>query len=183
MDDERIKELQFELGAAYDRIRQLEKLATLDELTGLGNRRGLNEHLTHALSQSDRQQSDLTLVAIDIDHFKSVNDTHGHDVGDKVLQRVAGAISRVIRAGDYAFRQGGEELSVVAVTTFKGAAILAEKLRHAVEDSAQPGDVPVTISLGVSMARLGDSIEKLSKRADEALYAAKNNGRNRVELG
>lgn len=180
---ERIKELQFELGAAYDRIRELEKLATLDELTGLGNRRGLNDHLARALSQADRQQTDLTFVAIDIDHFKAVNDTHGHDVGDAVLQRVADTIKRVIRAGDYAFRQGGEELSVVAVTTFRGAAILAEKIRNAIEDSHQSDEVPVTVSLGVSMARLGDTSEKLAKRADEALYAAKNGGRNRVEIG
>lgn len=183
MSEERIKELEFELGAAYSRISHLEKMATLDELTGLGNRRGLNEHLGRALSQADRQQTDLTLVAIDIDHFKVVNDTHGHITGDKVLQRVADAIQRVIRAGDYAFRQGGEEMTVVAVTTFKGAAILAEKLRNAVECSHAAGEIPVTISLGVSMARLGDTSEKLAERADVALYAAKNNGRNRVELG
>jgi diguanylate cyclase (GGDEF)-like protein len=179
---EREKELQEQLGAAYERIRQLETLATLDELTGLGNRRGLNEHLAHALSAADRQQSDLTLVAIDIDHFKKVNDTHGHDAGDAVLQRVGAAIQRVIRAGDYAFRQGGEEMTVVAVTTFKGAAILAEKLRSAVETSHGTDEIPVTISLGVSMARLGDTSEKLAKRADEALYQAKAAGRNRVEI-
>jgi diguanylate cyclase (GGDEF)-like protein len=158
-------------------------MATLDELTGLGNRRGLNEHLSRALSQADRQQTDLTLIAIDIDHFKKVNDTHGHITGDKVLQRVATAIQHVIRGGDSAFRQGGEELTVLAVTTYRGAAILAEKLRNAVEISHNAGGVPVTISLGVAMARLGDTSEKLAERADAALYAAKNNGRNRVELG
>ena len=180
---ERMKDLEFQLGAAYERIRELEKLATLDELTGLGNRRGLNEHLARALSQADRQQTDLTFVAIDIDHFKQVNDTHGHDAGDVVLQRVAATLKRVLRAGDYAFRQGGEELSVIAVTTFRGAAILAEKIRHAIEDSHQSGEVPVTVSLGVSMARLGDTSEKLAKRADEALYKAKESGRNRVKIG
>jgi diguanylate cyclase (GGDEF)-like protein len=183
MDEERFKEMEFELGAAYSRISWLEKMATLDELTGLGNRRGLNEHLGRALSLADRQSSDLTLIAIDIDHFKDVNDTHGHIAGDKVLSRVAAAMQRVIRGGDCAFRQGGEEMTVVAVTTFKGAAILAEKLRNAVECSHTAGEPPVTISLGVSMARLGDTNEKLSERADAALYAAKNNGRNRVELG
>jgi diguanylate cyclase (GGDEF)-like protein len=181
--DERTKELEFQLGAAYDRIRELEKLATLDELTGLGNRRGLNEHLARALAQADRQQTDLTFVAIDIDHFKKVNDTHGHDVGDAVLQRVASTIERVIRVGDYAFRQGGEELSVVAVTSFRGAALLAEKIRQGIEDSHQTGVVPVTASLGISMAHIGDTVEKFAKRSDEALYRAKENGRNRVELG
>lgn len=180
---DRIKELEEQLGAAYLRIGELETQMTQDELTGLGNRRGLNESLRKALSQADRNGSDLTFIAIDIDHFKAVNDTHGHDVGDLVLQRVANTISSVIRAGDYAFRQGGEELSVIATTSFKGAEILAEKLRAAVASSHERDEVSVTISLGVAMAHLKDTSEALSKRADEALYRAKDAGRNRVELG
>ncbi len=183
MSNERIRELEFQLGAACSRISHLEKLATLDELTGLGNRRGLNDYLSRALSQVDRQQTDLTLVALDIDHFKQINDTHGHDAGDEVLQRVASAIQQIIRGDDSAFRQGGEELSVVAATSFRGASILAEKLRKSVETSHNAGEAPVTVSLGVSMARIGDTLEKLTKRADEALYKAKDNGRNRVEIG
>lgn len=180
---EKIKELEYELGAAYDRIKHLEKLSTVDELTGLGNRRSLNRHLAQALSQADRQQTDLTFVSLDIDHFKQVNDTHGHDAGDAVLQRVAATLNRVIRASDCAFRQGGEEFSVISVTTFRGSAIFAEKIRLAIEDSHRGGEVPITVSLGVSMARIGDAAEKLVKRSDEALYKAKESGRNRVEIG
>jgi diguanylate cyclase (GGDEF)-like protein len=179
---DRIEELEFQLGAAYARIRELEKLSLLDELTGLGNRRGLNAHLGRAVAQADRQHTDLAFVAIDIDHFKLVNDTHGHDVGDKVLQRVGRILQSAIRAGDYAFRQGGEEFSVIAFTS-RGAVLLAEKLRQAIEDGHQSNEVPVTISLGVSMARIGDTAERLTKRADEALYRAKESGRNRVEIG
>ncbi len=179
---DRIKELEEQLGEAYLRISHLERLNLTDELTGLGNRRGLNQHLPKVLSQADRNGSDLTLIAIDIDHFKAVNDPHGHDVGDSVLKRIAKTIATVIRAGDYAFRQGGEEMTVVASTSHKGAQILAEKLRAAVADSAEYGHVSVTISLGVAMANLKDSPEALTKRADEALYRAKNAGRNRVEL-
>lgn len=181
--NEVVKDLEFQLGAAYDRIRELEKLATLDELTGLGNRRGLNKHLSRALSQADRQQTDLTFVAIDVDNFKQVNDTHGHDVGDAVLQRVAATLNRVIRASDYAFRQGGDEFSVIAVIGFRGADIFAEKFRQAIENSHRDDEVPITVSLGVSLARIGDAAEDLVKRADEALYKAKENGRNRVEIG
>lgn len=183
MDDDRIKELEFELGAAYQRINHLEKLATMDELTGLGNRRGLNEYLERSLSQADRHKTDLTFVAIDIDHFKQVNDTHGHGVGDAVLMRVAAVIKQVIRGGDAAFRQGGEELSVVAVTSYRGASLLAEKIRSSIEDSHQSDDPAVTVSIGVAMAGIGETAEKLAKRADEALYKAKESGRNRVEIG
>lgn len=182
-ESDTIRDLEFELGAAYQRIGHLEKLATMDELTGLGNRRGLNEYLGRALSQADRQQTDLTFVAIDIDHFKKVNDTHGHGVGDSVLMRVAAVIQQVIRGGDAAFRQGGEEMSVVAVTSYRGASLLAEKIRSSVEDSHQSDDPAVTVSLGIAMARIGDAAEDLVKRADEALYKAKENGRNRVEIG
>ena len=179
---DRIKELEEQLGIAYLRISELEKTNLTDELTGLSNRRGLNTQLPKSLSQADRNGSDLTLIAIDIDHFKAVNDTHGHDVGDAVLKRVAKTISAVIRVGDYAFRQGGEEMTVVASTSHKGAQILAEKLRSAVAESAEYGHVSVTISLGVAMANLKESAESLTKRADEALYRAKLTGRNRVEV-
>jgi diguanylate cyclase (GGDEF)-like protein len=179
---DRIKELEEQLGEAYLRISQLEALNLTDELTGLSNRRGLNTQLPKSLSQADRNGSDLTFIAIDIDHFKAVNDTHGHDAGDAVLQRVAKTISTVIRAGDYAFRQGGEEMTVIATTSFKGAEILAEKLRAAVAGSAERDEIDVTISLGVAMAHLKDTPEALMKRADDALYRAKLNGRDRAEV-
>ena len=185
MDEkEKIRDLEFELGAAYQRITHLEKLATMDELTGLGNRRGLNAHLSRELAQADRYKTDLTFVAIDIDHFKQVNDTHGHGVGDAVLMRIAEVLRQVIRGGDAAFRQGGEELSVVAVTSYRGAALLGEKIRATIESSHQRDNDPaVTVSVGVAMAGLGDTAEDLAKRADDALYKAKENGRNRVEIG
>lgn len=185
-DEKRFKDMEFELGAAYSRISHLERLVTLDELTGLGNRRGLNSHLGRALAMADRQQTDLTFIAIDLDKFKKVNDTFGHFAGDTVLKGVAEAIQKAIRSGDYAFRQGGEEFSVIAQTTFRGSALLAEKIRVAVEGIYESDDeIPcfVSVSLGVSMARVGEVSDALVQRADEALYRAKRKGRNRVELG
>jgi len=177
-----IEMLESELAAANMRIASLEEQVTKDELTGLGNRRGLNMYLPKALSNADRSSANLAVIAIDIDHFKRVNDVHGHSAGDAVLQRVARVIQSVIRTGDCAFRQGGEEMTVIATTTHEGATTLAEKLRAAVECIHDVNEIPVTISLGVTMAKGDDSEETLMERADKALYEAKDNGRNRVEL-
>lgn len=158
-------------------------IAERDALTGLLNRRGLKTWL-----DSGRHNPPLAVVAFDLDHFKSVNDTHGHAVGDGVLQEVAERINNQIRAGDAFARIGGEEFVVLMPATgTQGAMSLAERMRMSLEESRlQVGDVPVAItgSFGVFVTNMfsGELVEAALTAADEALYAAKRSGRNRVEL-
>jgi two-component system cell cycle response regulator len=162
------------------------ELAIMDSLTGLYNRRYLETHLSNLIEHFINRGKNLTVLAIDVDFFKAVNDTHGHDVGDKVLQELAARIRLCTRSIDLCCRIGGEEFILVLPSTDLTAADpIAERLRKLVAGkpfaaNAGPG-VPVTISIG--LAALGDAtdtLEKLLKRADEALYRAKREGRNRV---
>lgn len=159
------------------KARRLRAMAMTDELTRLPNRRAL---LLFAEEQLERRQT-FCLVAFDIDHFKRVNDTYGHDMGDEVLRRVADACRSALRRDDRLGRTGGEEfIAVLPRTTAAVAVEVAERLRNAVASSE--GEPKVTISLGVSEWSEGDSFATLAKRADESLYRAKEGGRNRVEL-
>ncbi|HEY0140107.1 MAG TPA: GGDEF domain-containing protein [Thermoanaerobaculia bacterium] len=159
------------------KARRLRAMAMTDELTRLPNRRAL---LLFAEEQLKRKQT-FCLVAFDIDHFKRVNDTYGHDVGDEVLRRVADTCRGALRRDDRLGRTGGEEfIAVLPRTTAAVAMEVAERLRDAVASS--DGTPNVTISLGVSEWTENDSFATLSKRADESLYRAKEGGRNRVEL-
>ena len=159
------------------KARRLRVMAMTDELTRLPNRRAL---LLFAEEQLARKQT-FSLVAFDIDHFKRVNDTYGHDVGDEVLRRVADTCRGALRGHDRLGRTGGEEFIVVLPRTTAAMAMeIAERLRDAVASS--DGTPQVTISLGVSEWMEGDSFATLSKRADESLYRAKEGGRNRVEV-
>lgn len=159
------------------KARRLRAMAMTDELTRLPNRRAL--HL-FAEEQVRRGQT-FSLIAFDIDHFKRVNDTYGHDAGDEVLRRVADLCRNALRRDDRLGRTGGEEfIAVLPLTSAAVAMEVAERLRDAVASSiATPR---VTISLGVSEWTHGDSYAALAKRADESLYRAKEGGRNRVEL-
>jgi diguanylate cyclase (GGDEF)-like protein len=160
---------------------QLKQLADRDALTGLHNRRCLLEALELELSRSQRHSRVFSLLFIDIDHFKSYNDTFGHPAGDKLLKQVAGLLTKNIRATTTVARYGGEEFVLLGPETTKdGALLLAERLRKSVEEHPFDGR-RVTMSIGVSTyPEDGSDVETLMLRADEAMYRAKDGGRNRV---
>jgi diguanylate cyclase (GGDEF)-like protein len=166
------------------RIEQekLRRLATIDELTGVLNRRGLEQ----SLDDFEDAAQGMTLVILDIDHFKRVNDRHGHDCGDEVLRRIAAVVAGNLRASDVFGRWGGEEFLIACQgTRIRDAARLAEKLRERVQQSdisSENGRIAVTASFGVALAPPGGSAADALKRADAALYRSKAGGRNRVEM-
>lgn len=161
--------------------------ASHDALTGLANRRFLIQTMTRDLARAVRLREHYAVLMVDIDHFKAVNDTHGHPVGDEVLQHVAGLLSARLRAQDLVGRSGGEEFLVLLPgTSPQGALQVAESLRASIEQSPLPSGsrtIGVSVSIGVCSARPqpGDDWGQLVQRADQALYAAKQGGRNRVE--
>lgn len=173
---------------------QLRLMATTDKLTGAFNRRKFTAIVHHEMQRSQRYQQPLSLILFDIDHFKQVNDRLGHQVGDLVLAELAGLVRQSIRLSDSLTRWGGEEFIVLSPGIGLDQAVgLAEKLRekvaehsfgHANEGTGDallpPGSV--TISLGVAQFRLDETSDQLINRADEALYRAKREGRNRVEV-
>ncbi|MCB2114232.1 MAG: PleD family two-component system response regulator [Parvularculaceae bacterium] len=168
------------------------EMAVTDQLTGLYNRRYLASHLTGMFDRAYWTGRPLSLMILDIDHFKSINDTHGHDIGDKVIQAIAERIKISIRGIDLACRYGGEEFLVAMPDTDREfASVVAERLRQQVASekvtlNAGRDEVCVTVSIGISSTEDGlkdDTAQRLIKRADEALYEAKNNGRNRVMQG
>ena len=161
-------------------------LAVTDDMTGLYNRRYFDRHLGVMLSKAHDQERDMALMILDIDHFKSVNDTYGHDVGDAVIKEFAVRLKRNIRGVDLACRFGGEEFVVLMPDTdFRQAEMVAERVRQAISDrvfevnAGRP--LAVTVSAGVTLNEtVADTPETLIKRADVALYRAKRGGRNRV---
>lgn len=166
----------------------LSSMATVDGLTGLANRRAFDQHLARTWRQGQREQRPLAVMLVDIDHFKSFNDIHGHQAGDDALRDVAGAIAgEVRRPMDLAARYGGEEFAVIACDLgADDAAQLAEAIRRGVEGLAIPHrgspSGRVTASIGVALVTpAGDRrAEGMVQLADEALYKAKSSGRNRV---
>lgn len=179
----RIKQLTDALQEANAKLAQL---AVTDPLTGLQNRRSLYEHLDREFCRKKRYERPFSLLLLDIDHFKSVNDTHGHQMGDRVLRLVADVLRSQIRAADVAGRFGGEEFMILAPETGKDAAFaLAERIRRTVQKaSAAAGEgVPtVTISIGAGCTDgvQAATVEDLVRLTDEALYRAKREGRNRT---
>jgi diguanylate cyclase (GGDEF)-like protein len=161
---------------------QLEELATHDPLTGVFNRRKLNELTAAEISRAQRYAQPLSLFILDIDHFKLVNDRHGHEAGDVVLVDLAVLLRAGIRATDSLARWGGEEFVVLSPAIgLPETATLAERLRTAV--SRHPFAVgQVTASFGVADFHSGDTADSLFARADQALYRAKDAGRDRVEV-
>jgi two-component system, cell cycle response regulator len=160
--------------------------ASIDPLTGLPNRRALLERLQNEWARLERHGGRLALIMADVDHFKQVNDTYGHHIGDRVLQEVARAIAQQCRELDRPARYGGEEFAIVVPhETAAGAASLAERCRHGVADvrvSVGTEAVRTTASFGVADVTGLQSSETLLKHADEALYRAKDAGRNTVAL-
>ena len=165
--------------------RYLKEQADTDPLTKLANRRSFFASASTGLAQMQRQNEHFSIVILDIDHFKRINDTYGHQAGDVVLQQLAMVLSMAIREGDSLARIGGEEFVVASPYTNRLAAIvLSERLRKAVESSEfmhEGNRIPVTISLGVASKNSDDDdVDKLLAIADSRLYLAKQKGRNRI---
>lgn len=164
--------------------RKLEELATTDQLTGLLNRRAMGDLLEKELSRASRNKESFALILGDLDLFKKVNDTWGHDIGDEVLVETARRFGTQMRAQDALCRWGGEELLIMLPETgVDGALKAAEKLRRVMADTpiaTSAHAIPQTISLGVACCHDGEDIDRVIHRADEGLYLAKEQGRNRV---
>jgi diguanylate cyclase (GGDEF)-like protein len=167
----------------------LRRLASVDELTGVANRRWFTAMAGRELERCRRFEHQLALLMIDIDHFKSVNDTHGHAVGDEVLKAFTRELESNLRSVDLLGRLGGEEFAVMLPETEQSAAALtAERLRAAVETLKFPFEdgtvLRITTSVGIAIfSPTGDSLDSLLARADSALYTAKREGRNRTVIG
>ncbi|WP_051298742.1 GGDEF domain-containing protein [Marinobacterium litorale] len=170
---------------AYRRLREIRHLveeANTDALTGILNRRRAMELLSHEVRRAHRYRRELSIILFDIDHFKDINDIYGHPVGDQVLRLCTRLAAGRIRDLDLLARTGGEEFMVITTETpGSGATELAERLRSAIESASFGLDQCVTASFGVSQLRPGESFAALMQRADERLYWAKRQGRNRVK--
>jgi diguanylate cyclase (GGDEF)-like protein len=162
---------------------QQEDHARLDGLTGLLNRRMFQQMLTDEIQRARRYGRPLSLVMIDIDHFKKFNDMFGHPVGDEVIRMVSRTIKGLARATDRAFRYGGEEFAVLLPETSSGNGhTLAERLRTAVEEDRSVKGLSITISSGITEFAVTDTLESFVRRSDTCLYSAKESGRNRVVI-
>lgn len=170
-----------------DTVQQTLELAVIDALTGLHNRRYLDGHLANAIERALTRSTDLALLILDIDFFKKINDSHGHDAGDAVLREFSQRVARNLRSVDLACRYGGEEFVIIMPETDRQLALLvAERLRSKIADepfAIQGGArfIDVTVSIGLAcLESPADNAATLLKRADDALYRAKAQGRNRV---
>jgi diguanylate cyclase (GGDEF)-like protein len=162
-----------------------EARAATDALTGLPNRRAVQDTLKRMIAQSGRTLAPMAALVLDLDQFKAINDTYGHDRGDAVLCAVSDVLRRSLRTSDFVGRNGGEEfIALLPDTDADGAMEAAEKLRAAVAQLSLPGiDRPVTTSIGAAVfPHTAADAQSLLRLADRALYAAKARGRNRAEL-
>lgn len=186
---EQLEESQDEVGNLRHELERVRTEAVTDPLTGLVNRNGLANAFESALKNATASSYNLCLLMIDIDHFKKLNDSYGHLLGDKVIKFIADLIKQRVKGKDTAARFGGEEFIVLLPDTpIDGAYTVAEDIRQSIEKSrikrssdSQPiGEV--TVSIGVAQYYEGESIDEFTNRADSALYKSKNNGRNRVTI-
>ncbi|MGE8098909.1 GGDEF domain-containing protein [Pseudomonas fluorescens] len=160
--------------------------AMRDPLTGTGNRIAMDQTLQREIDMARRHMQPLSLLMLDIDHFKQINDNYGHSAGDDVLKAVATSIKNQLRNVDMVFRFGGEEfLILLSNTSREAAAMIGERLRHAAQAGEYSADgtlIGLTVSLGCSTLLPGESADSLLRRADSALYVAKREGRNRLAM-
>ncbi len=172
--------------AAQEKIEQLEQMAFLDALTQVGNRRYLEEKLSQHLQEHARHGSSFGVLLIDVDAFKSINDTHGHNAGDATLASTAKTISGCLRTSDVLGRWGGDEyLAIAPGITREGLQHLAQRCRTLVQRSnvvVEGKVLKVTVSVGATLARPNDTVTSVVARADESLYRSKTCGRNRVTI-
>jgi len=171
---------------AYRSYQQVQHLSETDSLTALFNRRKFFEELHREVERVSRYEAPLTLIMLDIDHFKKVNDEYGHQMGDEVLRTLSDVLRANTRKTDVVARYGGEEFIIMLTETpIKGALGVADRIKSEVEKTAVLGaavEINFTVSLGLADFTQGDTVDTLVARTDQALYAAKKNGRNRVEL-
>jgi two-component system cell cycle response regulator len=168
-------------------VEETQRAATTDPLTGIMNRRALIPAVDVEQSRSERHGYPMSLLLLDVDHFKVINDRHGHATGDKVLAALGRLLAKQARKTDLVGRWGGEEFVVVLAGAHEvGARIAAERIRAAVEAMTvldEKGQrVPLTISIGIACLEMKDTVELLIDRADHAMYQAKASGRNRVAV-
>lgn len=160
---------------------QLRILSSTDSLTGLKNRSVFNESIEREINRANRYKSDLSLLMLDLDHFKQVNDNFGHDCGDTVLIEIARILEENIRKTDILCRWGGEEFALIApATPLENAVYLAENLRSIIDKAPIPGAGHISCSIGVAAYSENDDKKSLLNKADDALYMAKEKGRNCV---
>jgi diguanylate cyclase len=183
-----LDQMSSEMEAMRAELAQIKEQSLKDMLTGIANRNAFDRSLDELLVRANEDRSRFSLLLLDIDHFKQVNDTYGHLVGDKILRFVAATIKRCVKGKDFVARFGGEEFAVILPgTEMAGAYVAAEQIRKAVAHSVlkdtqtQKSYGNITISIGVSQTERGDLPLTVIERADQALYRAKDNGRNRVE--
>ena len=166
-------------------VENLQKAAIFDDLTGCYNKKEIEVLLEKFLKEALRYSTPLSIIMLDIDHFKKVNDTYGHLAGDFILKEIANVIKKSIRSSDACGRFGGEEFIILLPNTkLSGAMKLAERIRKNIENYEfvfRNKKIPITVSIGITSASKNDSVFSLIQRADEALYEAKNKGRNRIE--
>jgi len=161
------------------RTEELEKIASTDSLTGLNNRRSIIDIAEQERERSIRYKHSFSILIIDIDHFKQVNDNHGHQTGDQILSNFARELEKTLRRSDHAGRYGGEEfLLVLPETNQNHATDLANRICKKIEAKNFSIDTTITCSIGVALMQRDESLEELIKYADEALFKAKNQGRN-----
>jgi len=164
--------------------QELEHAALRDPLTGLGNRRQFMQLVENARTQNPQRTHNFSLMLVDADHFKTINDQYGHNKGDDALVMLARTLETGIRESDTVFRWGGEEfLILLPLTPLEGAMIVAEALRERVQQLSQPEMPALTVSVGVAQYEAGEDFTSLFKRVDDALYRAKTSGRNQVQAG
>ncbi|CAD5203017.1 GGDEF domain-containing protein [Pseudomonas sp. FEN] len=184
---ERVAHMEKEAQGYRDHLEEQRQKALVDPLTGLPNRAAWSERLEQEMAQWQQHGNTLLIAMLDLDHFKRINDNYGHLAGDKVLKIIAGELRKRLRSGDFIARFGGEEFVLLVPNTPISAGLkLAETLRTAIEACPfhfKGERVTITVSVGLSAFRTGERGDHALKRADEALYRAKNAGRNRVEQG
>ncbi len=167
-------------------FHQALRMAYIDPLTKAHNRSSLNDTLNRTIGLANRKNQNLSIIFLDIDYFKVINDAYGHSCGDKVLVAAAGLIKDNLRSSDVIFRVGGEEFVIVlSDTDLDGAKFLAERIRKAIESHTLAYDmvtIKITASLGIYDLHENDTADTLIKNADNAMYKAKHNGRNQVCL-
>jgi len=181
----KIKELENEAQRMREKAQRLEFESIHDKLTGLFNRGAYNQKIEETLANLKRYNVPASLLVCDIDHFKKINDTFGHHVGDMVLKNLATLLTERLRKNDFVARYGGEEFAVILPhTTLDNAKTVGESVRSFIEKSRflfKDTEIPITISIGISEFRRGDDAVKVFERADTALYFAKRSGRNMVK--
>lgn len=165
-------------------VERLKKMSIQDPLTGLANRRHFIQAFEEEAARTLRQKIPLSIVFLDLDFFKNINDTHGHRMGDTVLREISQYMLRKCRPFDTPARWGGEEFIILLpANDEREAAVYTERIRRGIAAGfSEKIPFPVTISAGVARYEAGESLEKLTERADQALYKAKQNGRNRVVI-